>query len=176
MVADNNDHEILLIPSQNHASSVRSVISEHLFTLIGGICSPSVVDTDFTSNEVTLSDLCTRQYYLPPTESEANAIGVAGVVVVTTCCIDIVEVGSVGCIRRTKPPIVNRTNKESHKQRKRVEQTPYFCFLFVFKQVFISAFIVFHNSPQEIEFKLNCFHPSRKSRSRNIKKFFCGID
>lgn len=149
MVADNNDHEILLIPSQNHASSVRSVISEHLFTLIGGICSPSVVDTDFASNEVTLSDLCTRQYYLPPTESEADAIGVAGVVVVvTTCRIDIVEVGSVACIRRTKPPIVNRTNNASYKQRKCVEQTPYFLFLFVFKQVFISAFIVFHNSPQ----------------------------
>lgn len=125
MVADNNDHEILLIPSQNHASSVRSVISGHLFTLIGGICSPSVVDTDFASNEVTLSDLDIRQYCLSPTESEANAIRVAGVVVVVaTCCIDIVEVGSVACIRRTKPPIINRTNKVSYKQRKRVEQTP----------------------------------------------------
>lgn len=52
MAADNNDHKILLIPSQNYASSVRSVISERLFTISGGIHSPSVVDTDFAHKEL----------------------------------------------------------------------------------------------------------------------------
>lgn len=50
---------------------------------------------------------------MPPTESEAHAIRVVGVVVVVaTRCVDIVEVGTVVDIRRTQPPSGSRQNEE----------------------------------------------------------------
>ncbi len=113
MAADNNDHKILLIPSQNYASSVRSVISERIFTITGGAHSPSVVDTDFAQNKLLCLVFVTVQMIIPPTESEAHAIGVVGVVVVVaTRSVDIVEVGSVVGIRRTQPHKDGQHNRE----------------------------------------------------------------
>lgn len=44
-----------------------------------------------------------------PTESESDAITVAGVVIVgVAVAVDITEVGSVARIRRTLPPVVRR--------------------------------------------------------------------
>ena len=54
---------------------------------------------------------------ISPTESETHAIGVVGVVVVvvvdSTCCVDIVEVGRVVDIRRTQPPTRLPTHRET---------------------------------------------------------------
>lgn len=110
MAADNNDHKTLLIPSQSYASSVRSVISERIFTfLLGGTRSPSVVDTDFTLIELLCLIFGNGVQRTPPTESEAHAITVACVVVVeTTRSVDIAEVGSVVDIRRTQPHTAQR--------------------------------------------------------------------
>lgn len=50
---------------------------------------------------------------IPPTESEAHAIGVVGVVVVVgTCSVDIVEVVGVVDIRRTQPHKGGQQNRE----------------------------------------------------------------
>lgn len=65
-----------------------------------------------------MSDLCNDiDDNISPTESETHAVGVAGVVVVvvvdSTCCVDIVEVGSVVDIRRTQPPTRLPTHRET---------------------------------------------------------------
>lgn len=73
---------------------------------------------------VTLSDLCNDiDDNISPTESETHAVGVAGVVVVvvdSTCCVDIVEVGSVTDIRRTQPP-----TPIAHTQRDTLQDEPH---------------------------------------------------
>ena len=63
-----------------------------------------------------MSDLCNDiDDNISPTESETHAIGVVGVVVVvdSTCCVDIVEVGRVVDIRRTQPPTRLPTHRET---------------------------------------------------------------
>ena len=125
MAADNNDHKILLIPLQNYASSVRSVISERLFTISGGIHSPSVVDTDFTFDKKLLCLVFCNSVKekTPPTESEAHAIGVVGIVVgVVTRSVDIGEVGAVVDIRRTQPPTTSRHSETISRMN------PVFCY------------------------------------------------
>lgn len=108
LAADNNGHEILLIPSQNHARSVRPVISRRKFTLLGKELLSFCSRYGFHSYEL----LCLiwsygTILYMPPTESEAHAIRVTRVVVVVRAIrVDIVEVRRVARIRRTEPPVV----------------------------------------------------------------------
>ena len=71
-----------------------------------------------------MSDLCNDiDDNISPTESETHAIGVVGVVVVvvdSTCCVDIVEVGRVVDIRRTQPP-----TPIAHTQRDTLQDEPH---------------------------------------------------
>jgi len=62
--------------------------------------------TNTPSNDVFYSYFTLITWLLSSNESGANAIRIAGVVVVVvTCGVHIVEVRGVGSIRRTLPPI-----------------------------------------------------------------------
>ena len=79
--------------------SVRLYTSKNIFTYKGRLLAPSVLVCFQIDNLLGLT--CT--------ESERNAIRVAGVVVVgSTASVDIAEVRRVAYIRRTLPPVGSR--------------------------------------------------------------------